>query len=113
MEYAFRVVTALVEIPGTWYFEGPEMKTWNWSFSICAIVCVVCLIRNGNSAAQKGDQAGGQSTPGGKTIVTVARSTPDYTRKGEGDVIELKDSRLLLVYMEFSGNGSDFAKTRL
>lgn len=46
-------------------------------------------------------------------IVTVARSTPEFTRKSEGDVIELKDGRLLLVYMEFSGDGSDFAKTRL
>ena len=48
----------------------------------------------------------------GKLIVTVARSTPEATRKGEGDVIELADGRLLLVYMEFSGTGSDFAKTR-
>lgn len=46
-------------------------------------------------------------------IVTVAKSTPDFTRKSEGDVIELKDGRLLLVYMEFSGQGDDFAKTRL
>ncbi len=49
----------------------------------------------------------------GKTIVTVAKSTREFTRKGEGDVIELNDLRLLLVYMEFSGTGSDFAKTRL
>lgn len=47
------------------------------------------------------------------TIVTVASTTPEYTRKSEGDVIELDDGRLLLVYMEFSGDGSDFAKTRL
>lgn len=55
----------------------------------------------------------GQPGAGGKSIVTVAKSTSDYTRKSEGDVIELKDGRLLLVYMEFSGTGSDFAKTRL
>ncbi len=46
------------------------------------------------------------------TIVTVASTTPEYTRKSEGDVLELEDGRLLLVYMEFSGDGSDFAKTR-
>lgn len=46
------------------------------------------------------------------TIVTVAASTPEFTRKGEGDVIELTDGRLMLVYMEFSGTGSDEAKTR-
>ncbi|NUQ62093.1 MAG: exo-alpha-sialidase [Pirellulales bacterium] len=49
---------------------------------------------------------------GTKTIVTVAASTPEFTRKGEGDVIELQDGRLMLAYMEFSGTGSDEAKTR-
>ncbi len=48
-----------------------------------------------------------------KTTVTVAEHTADYTRKSEGDVIELQDGRLLLAYMEFSGDGSDFARTRL
>ena len=50
---------------------------------------------------------------GTKTIIEVAKSNAEFTRKSEGDVIELKDGRLLLVYMEFSGDGSDFAKTRL
>ncbi|MFN9717244.1 MAG: sialidase family protein [Planctomycetota bacterium] len=50
---------------------------------------------------------------GTTVIVTVAESTPEFTRKSEGDLIELKDGRLLLVYMEFSGTGSDFANTRL
>lgn len=45
--------------------------------------------------------------------VTVARSSSDYTRKGEGDVIELRDGRLLLVYMEFAGDGDDYAPTRI
>lgn len=58
-------------------------------------------------------EAAAAQDSGGKHIVTVAKSTRDFTRKGEGDVIELADGRLLLVYMEFSGNGSDFAKTRL
>lgn len=48
----------------------------------------------------------------GKRIVTVAKSTPEAPRKGEGDVIELVDGRWLLVSMEFSGDGSDFARTR-
>jgi len=47
------------------------------------------------------------------TYVTVSRSTPEWPRKSEGDVIELKDGRLLLVSMEFGGNGSDEARTRL
>lgn len=46
-------------------------------------------------------------------IVTVAATTPEFTRKSEGDSIELRDGRLLLVYMEFSGDGSDIAPTRL
>ena len=49
----------------------------------------------------------------GCAIVTVAEHMAEYTRKGEGDVIELEDGRLLLVYMEFSGDGSDVAWTRL
>lgn len=51
--------------------------------------------------------------PNEPMIVTVAPSDSEYTRKSEGDVIELNDGRLLLVYMEFSGDGSDFAATRL
>ncbi len=48
-----------------------------------------------------------------KSIVTIASSTPDLPRKSEGDVIELSDGRLMLAYMEFSGAGSDFDKTRI
>jgi len=62
--------------------------------------------------AGNGDE-GRQLKNQNKTIVTVAQSTPEFTRKSEGDLIELDDGRLLLVYMEFSGDGSDFAKTRL
>lgn len=47
------------------------------------------------------------------TIVTVSASSKQWPRKGEGDVIELADGRLLLVSMEFGGEGDDFAKTRL
>jgi sialidase-1 len=54
------------------------------------------------------------SPPGGtKSIVTVSASTPDLPRKSEGDVVELEDGRLLLVSMEFGGDGNDFATTRL
>lgn len=50
---------------------------------------------------------------GTKTIVTVNASTPELPRKSEGDVIELKDGKLLLISMEFGGDGNDFATTRL
>jgi len=46
-------------------------------------------------------------------IVTVAEHSREFTRNSEGDVIELKDGRLFLAYMEFSGDGSDLAKTRI
>ena len=52
-------------------------------------------------------------TAGKKSIVTVSASTPKLPRKSEGDVIELKDGRLLLISMEFGGDGNDFAITRL
>ena len=48
-----------------------------------------------------------------KTIITVSPGTPESPRKGEGDVIELSDGRLLLVSMEFQGEGSDFSSTRI
>ncbi len=47
------------------------------------------------------------------TIATAAATTAEYTRKGEGDAIELADGRLLLAYTEFRGDGSDVAPTRL
>ncbi len=59
------------------------------------------------------EEASGAVTADGKRIVTVSRSTPELPRKGEADVIELTDGRLLLVSMEFGGDGSDFARTRL
>jgi sialidase-1 len=46
-------------------------------------------------------------------IVTASKTTPEFTRKSEGDAIELNDGRLLLAYMEFSGDGSDLAPTRI
>ena len=46
-------------------------------------------------------------------IITVGPSTPAWTRKSEGDSIELSDGRLMLAYMEFSGDGSDIAATRI
>ena len=45
--------------------------------------------------------------------VTVSEHNSEYTRHSEGDAIELRDDRLLLAYMEFSGDGSDGAPTRL
>jgi sialidase-1 len=60
------------------------------------------------------EEKAGESNPSvGLSIVTVGKSTAEFTRKSEGDVIELDDGRLLLIYMEFSGDGSDFARTRL
>jgi sialidase-1 len=46
-------------------------------------------------------------------IVTAAEHTPAFTRKSEADVVELKDGCLFLAFMEFSGDGSDEAHTRL
>ncbi|MBI1324423.1 hypothetical protein GC170_14735 [bacterium] len=68
--------------------------------------CGVFSGSNRNATAEPGK-------PGQKTIVTVSRSAPKWPRKSEGDVIETKDGRLLLVSMEFGGDGSDFATTRL
>jgi len=66
------------------------------------------------AGSRAGDEPAGPAAPAdGRRIVTVSRSTPELPRKGEGDVVELADGRLLLVSMEFAGDGSDFARTRL
>jgi sialidase-1 len=65
------------------------------------------------TAAVAADDVPTTASTSRKTIVTVSASTPDLPRKSEGDVIELNDGRLLLVSMEFGGDGSDFATTRL
>ena len=83
------------------------MKNWILWLSLWSVSGISFCLRDCNSSA--GADQGKSST---KTIITLAASTPEFTRKGEGDVIELKDGRLMLVYMEFSGTGSDEAKTR-
>ena len=70
------------------------------------------IIISGNGKPQPVVMAPEKHSSGTSTIVTVSRSTPELPRKGEGDVIELTDGRLLLISMEFSGDGSDFASTR-
>ena len=82
------------------------MKSRHVSLMLLAIGIIVPLRWEKTASARTGS---GEAT---STIVTVAASTPEFTRKGEGDVIELTDGRLMLVYMEFSGSGSDEAKTR-
>lgn len=57
-------------------------------------------------------KASGDRGAGTSTIVTVSKSSPELPRRSEGDVIELTDGGLLLVSMEFGGDGSDFATTR-
>ena len=83
------------------------MKTRNVLLMLLVVGMITTLRWDKTASARAGRTEGTT-----KTIITLAASTPDFTRKGEGDVIELKDGRLMLVYMEFRGNGSDEAKTR-
>lgn len=88
------------------------MRSTTKSASACVLVLVVLSLCS--QAADKSDAAAPTSPqPAGKVIVTVAKSTPDLPRKGEADVIELKSGKLLLVSMEFGGEGTDYSKTRL
>ena len=82
------------------------MKTRNVLLMLLVVGMITTLRWDKTASARAG------RTEGTTTILTVAASTPEFTRKGEGDVIELNDGRLMLVYMEFSGTGSDEAKTR-
>ena len=82
------------------------MKTRNVLLMLLVVGMITTLRWDKTASARAG------RTEGAATILTLAASTPEFTRKGEGDVIELNDGRLMLVYMEFSGTGSDEAKTR-
>lgn len=83
------------------------MKTRNVLLMLLVVGMITTLRWDKTASARAGRTEGTT-----KTIITLAASTPDFTRKGEGDMIELNDGRLMLVYMEFSGTGSDEAKTR-
>ena len=83
------------------------MKTRNVLLMLLVVGMITTLRWDKTASARAGRTEGTT-----KTIMTLAASTPEFTRKGEGDVIELNDGRLMLVYMEFSGTGSDEAKTR-
>jgi|GEM_PF-568450 len=84
------IETENLKIGNSVILDGPRVKWQNWSWGTT-----------------------GPVPSNTKTIVTVSKSTPELPRKSEGDVIELNDGRLLLVSMEFGGDGSDFATTRL
>lgn len=83
------------------------MKTRNVLLMLLVVGMITTLRWDKTASARAGRTEGTT-----KTIITLAASTPDFTRKGEGDMVELNDGRLMLVYMEFSGTGSDEAKTR-
>ncbi len=74
---------------------------------------ITLLLSIATEAQTEPSKSPSSGAAGGKTIVTVSKSTPELPRKSEGDVVELADGRLLLVSMEFGGDGSDFATTRL
>lgn len=75
-------------------------------FGFCVLLTAV------SAFAQNPSSNPATTVNGTKHIVTASVSTPKLPRKSEGDVIELTDGRLLLVSMEFGGDGSDFATTR-
>lgn len=79
---------------------------------VLTFVAVVLHTSLADSATVAQTPVSNAPTDSTKSIVTVSKSTPELPRKSEGDVIELTDGRLLLVSMEFGGDGSDFATTR-
>ncbi len=90
--------------------QSPMIRTW--AARLACLICFACTITN-FEAMFRYSNAAEPVTASGKSIVTVSTSSPKWPRKSEGDVIELNDGRLLLVSMEFGGDGSDFATTRL
>jgi len=59
-----------------------------------------------------GAAAAGQTDPGFRTLLVI-EPTKEHPRNSEGDVIELKDGRLCLVYSRFSGGTGDHATAEI
>ncbi|MGQ9649258.1 MAG: sialidase family protein [Phycisphaerae bacterium] len=59
-----------------------------------------------------GTAAASQTDPGFRTLLVI-EPTKEYPRNSEGDVIELKDGRLCLVYSRFSGGTGDHAAAEI
>ncbi len=74
------------------------------------IVCAGITFMLGNTMGMAGPPQ-----PGAKGIETLLTIEPSkqYPRHSEGDVVELKDGRLCLVYTRFSGGASDHAAADL
>ncbi|MFM8223128.1 MAG: sialidase family protein [Planctomycetaceae bacterium] len=87
-------------------------ESLRWVMLVVGVIVGDWQVSAGADAQVRRDATAVSQAGDGPTIVTVAQSSPAYTRRSEGDSIELADGRLLLISMEFSGNGSDFAKTR-
>jgi sialidase-1 len=85
------------------------MHSTHFLFVAIQLACHCMLLADGPPTVA---QVLPNTRSGTSTIVTVSKSTPELPRKSEGDVIDLAGGRLLLVSMEFGGDGSDFATTR-
>lgn len=59
-----------------------------------------------------GAAAASQTDPGFRTLLVI-EPTKEHPRNSEGDVIELKDGRLCLVYSRFSGGTRDHAAAEI
>lgn len=71
----------------------------------CTAILSIGVLLSGSIAAA-------ESEPGFKTLLTIEPSK-EYPRHSEGDIVELKDGRLCLVYSRFSGGTGDHATAEI
>jgi sialidase-1 len=73
-----------------------------------ACIGMIVMLANSSTLADPAQPA----AKGIETLLTI-EPTPEYPRNSEGDIVELKDGRLCLVYTRFSGGTSDHATADL
>ena len=73
----------------------------NFRFPISALAIAICFAASATHAQQRPPQG---VAPGVEKPLRIA-PRPENGRNSEGDFIQLKDGRLLLVYSKFVGTG--------
>jgi sialidase-1 len=77
------------------------MERWRWFISTSAAMLLVGSLPLAHGQAE------------GPAMMTLVPNTGEYPRNGEGDMIQLKDGRLLFAWTRFLAGGSDFSPAEI
>ena len=80
-------------------------RIWTW---VCLGSLLLCSLSKGQDGGHRVSTLGAQVEP--LLVIEPSRENP---RNSEGDILELKDGRLCLIYSRFTGGGGDDAAADL